>query len=89
MRLLELFSGTGSICKELPGEVISVDKQGSPTHKTCILEWDYKIYPSDHFVFVWASPHVSNIPAPEPLPKPKCDLEGADKLVLRAMEIIN
>ena len=56
MRLLELFSGTGSIGKEWPGEMVSVDKQGEPTHKTCILEWDYKMYPSDHFAFVWASP---------------------------------
>jgi hypothetical protein len=62
MKLLELFSGTGSVGKvaeELGYEVISVDitdKLHPVSHLTDILSWDYTIYPKDHFDIVWASP---------------------------------
>jgi len=59
MRVLELFSGTGSvgkICNELGWECISLDKDFKSTWEVDILEWDYKVYPKDHFDFVWGSP---------------------------------
>ena len=62
-RLLELFSGTGSVgkvAKTLPEgfEVISVDnnKKANPTICTDILEWDYKQFEPGYFEVIWASP---------------------------------
>ena len=48
MKILELFSGTGSIGKVAINygfEVISLDKDMDATIKCDILDWDYKIYP--------------------------------------------
>jgi hypothetical protein len=58
-RLLELFSGTGSIgkvAKEKGYEVVSLDKFLSCDIKVDILEWDYKIYPVGYFDVITASP---------------------------------
>ena len=57
-RLLELFSGTGSVgkvAKYYGYEVISLDLQGADINID-ILDWDYKKYPRDYFSVVWASP---------------------------------
>jgi len=61
MRLLELFSGTGSWSHTLPNnvEIVSVDisnKYFEPTILINILEWDYTIYSPDFFDIVSASP---------------------------------
>jgi site-specific DNA-cytosine methylase len=62
MRVLELFSGTGSVskvCDELGYEVISVDisdKYSTPTFKCSILDFDYRQYQPGHFDIIWASP---------------------------------
>jgi hypothetical protein len=59
MRVLELFSGTGSvgkICNEVGFECISLDKDMKADWETDILEWDYTVYPPGHFDFIWASP---------------------------------
>jgi site-specific DNA-cytosine methylase len=62
-RVLELFSGTGSVskvCDQLGYEVVSVDindQYHEPTIKTDIMTWDYKSeYPVGYFDTVWASP---------------------------------
>lgn len=58
MRVLELFSGTGSvnkICKEKGYEVVSLDLKGADIN-TDILKWDYTTYPVGHFDIIWASP---------------------------------
>jgi hypothetical protein len=62
MRVLEIFSGTGSVgkvCEELGYDVVSVDIESgdyTPTHITDIMKWDYTIYPTGHFNIIWASP---------------------------------
>ena len=61
MRILELFSGTGSVgkvCKKLGyDEIISVDLILPATHsKTDIMTFDYKQYDKNYFDIVWASP---------------------------------
>lgn len=62
MRVLELFSGTGSVskvCEELGYEVISVDisnKYSTPTFLCSILDFDYKQYQVGYFDIIWASP---------------------------------
>jgi site-specific DNA-cytosine methylase len=58
MKVLELFSGTGSvgkICKEKGWEVVSLDLKGADIN-TNILDWDYKQFAEGHFDIIWASP---------------------------------
>lgn len=59
MRILELFSGTGSvgkIAKEKGWEVVSLDLKGADIN-TNILDWDYKKdYKEGDFDVIWASP---------------------------------
>ena len=62
MKVLELFSGTGSVskvCEELGYEVVSVDisnKFHQPTHLIDILNFDYKQYKVGEFDIIWSSP---------------------------------
>ena len=58
MKLLELFSGTGSVgkvAKTLGWEVVSLDLKNADINCD-ILEWDYTIYPTGYFDVIWASP---------------------------------
>ena len=59
VRVLELFSGTGSIskvCFERKWEVVSVDKYMKADIQEDILSWDYKNYKPGHFDIITASP---------------------------------
>ena len=61
---------------------------GTPTHKTCILDWDFEMYPRYHFDAIWASPpctHYSRARTRATTPR---DLEGSDKLVQHVLDII-
>ena len=54
-RVLELFSGTGSVgkcCKELGWDVVSVDMILPADHKCDIMDFDYKQYDKDEFDIV-------------------------------------
>ena len=60
MRLLELFSGTGSVRKavgHLFDEIVSIDilQKFEPTEVADILKWDYKKYPPGYFDVVWST----------------------------------
>ncbi|MFM7989895.1 MAG: hypothetical protein ACKPKO_62335, partial [Candidatus Fonsibacter sp.] len=47
MRVLELFSGTGSVgnvCKALGMDVVSLDRDMPADIRTDIMDWDYKTY---------------------------------------------
>jgi adenine-specific DNA methylase len=59
MRVLELFSGTGSVgkvCKKLGWEVVSLDLKGADINID-IMDWDYKaLYKKGYFDIIWASP---------------------------------
>ena len=76
MKLLELFSATGSVgnvAKTLGWEVVSLDLKNADINKD-ILEWDYKKYEPNYFDFIWASPLVQNtvwlkLQPPETSPK--------------------
>lgn len=59
LKVLELFSGTGSIgkvCKELGYEVLSLDNELPADINIDIMDWDYKQYKPGDFDIIWASP---------------------------------
>ena len=91
MLCLELFSGTGSIGRafsKLGWTVISVDKNPKYNAVICvdILEWNFKLFDRNHFDFVWASPCCTQYSKAKTVGTR--DLEGADKLVNKTLEII-
>ena len=66
MKVLELFSGTGSVgkvCKEIGWETLSVDIDGRADITIDILDWDYKQYDKDEFDVIWASPPCATFSA--------------------------
>ena len=89
MKLLELFSGTGSVgnvAKTLGWEVVSLDLKNADINED-ILEWDYKKYEPNYFDMVWASPpcteySMAKTTAPRNIPK-------ANEVVVRTLDIIN
>ena len=105
VKVLELFSGTGSVgkvCKQLDWDVVSVDLLLPADHQVDIMNFDYKQYPKDEFDIVWASPPCTDYSNLQScwLGRKKKDgviytkeimeknMDEADKLVLKAFEII-
>ena len=94
MRLLELFSGTGSVGSAFASvgwEVVSLDSdpKTEATIHGDILTWDYTTYPPGHFDAIWASPCCTNYSCARRGAKTPRNLPLADSLVLRSQEIIN
>ena len=105
MKVLELFSGTGSVgkcCKSLGWEVVSVDMILPADHKCDIMDFDYKQYHEDSFDIVWASPPCTNYSKLQDgwlgrMRKGEIytkeiqekEMNEDDKLVLRTLEIID
>jgi hypothetical protein len=88
-RLLELFSGSGSvgkIAKKLGYEVVSLDLLFPATYTCDIMKWDYKKYPPGYFDVIWASPPCTQFSYAKTVGAR--DLIGAMKLVNRALKII-
>ena len=59
MRVLELFSGTGSVgnvCKALGMDVVSLDRDMPADIRTDIMDWGFSAYEPKSFEFIWASP---------------------------------
>jgi site-specific DNA-cytosine methylase len=93
----------GKVCDQLGWNTISVDLELPATHKCDIMDFDYKQYPQDYFSIVWCSPpcvHYSRL-QDSWLNRKKGDgivytkeirnknMDEADKLVLKSLEIIN
>jgi len=93
VKVLELFSGTrsvGKVCDKLGWESVSVDMILPADHKCDIMDFDYKQYPKNEFDIVWGSPPCKEYSAMNYCrPDKICDIEGANKLVKKALEIIN
>ena len=95
LKILELFSGTGSVGMvfELAGHtVVSVDitdKGGrAPTHQANILHRRYQDYLRGTFVLVWASPPCEDYSIARTTATMPRDLAYADSLVVKTLEII-
>ena len=92
VRLLELFSGTGSVgrvAKEKGWEVVSVDIDPRADINADILSWDYKTL-RENFDVVWASPPCTMYSSYQNIHTPKHlrDLGPSNALVMKAIEII-
>ena len=92
MICLEFFSGTGSVGRafdRLGWTVVSVGicAKWKPTLVVDILQWDYTVFPRDYFQFVWASPVCTQYSVAKIVGVR--DLEGADRLVSKALEMIS
>ncbi len=93
MRLLELFSGTGSVVSAFASadwEVVSPDsdpKTDATMHED-ILAWECTTHPPGHFDAIWASPCCTRYSHARRDAKTPRNLVWVDSLVLRALEII-
>ena len=89
MRVLELFSGTGSVgnvCRRLGCEVTSLDGDLPADLQMDILDWNYKSLPPRSFDFIWASPPCTEYSVAKTVGVRK--LEEANTVVQRTLEII-
>ena len=89
-RLLELFSGTGSVGKVFQSrewEVVSVDLLHNddypPTHQCDIMDFDYTMFDEGYFDVIHASPPCQQYSLARSRAKTPRDLEGSDKLVMQ------
>ena len=96
MRVLELFSGTqsvGRVARSIGWMTISVDID--PTHNPTlikdILEFDERVWPTDYFQFIWASPPCESYSRARTNAKLDRDeaMLHADNLVTKTLQIIS
>ena len=89
MKLLELFSGTGSVgnvASALGFDVVSVDRDMEATFKCDIMDWDYQQYPTKHFDVIWASPPCTEYS--RALTTRPRKIDDANMIVQRTLDIL-
>ena len=91
MKLLELFSGTGSvgkIARIFNIEVTSLDRDMTADIKMDIMDWDYKAaFEPGTFDIIWASPPCTEYSRAKTTGTR--DIAGSNKVVQRALDIIH
>ena len=88
-RLLELFSGTGSVgdvARELGYEVISLDRDMKATIQIDIMDWDPRVYPTKYFDVIWASPPCTEYSRAKTTGVR--DIAGANAIVEKTLDIL-
>ena len=88
MKLLELFSGTGSVGKvarTLGWDVVSLDLKNADINKN-IVDWNYKEYPREPFDMIWSSPPCTEYSVAKTTGVRK--IREANNIVLKTLEII-
>jgi hypothetical protein len=93
MRLLELFSGTGSVGRAFASagwDVVSLDSdpQSPASIHADIRHFDFRVWQPGDFDAIWASPPCTEYSIARTRAKRPRDLDGADALVLRALHVI-
>ena len=92
---LVLFCGTKSIDRALEAEgfyvqSLDLDRKCEPTWTADIMEWEaWKDIEPGTYDFIWSSPPCTHYSRARTTAKTPRDLEGADKIVNRTLEIIN
>ena len=89
MKLVELFSGTGSVgrvARDLGFSVISLDLKNANVN-TDILSWDYKQFDVGEFDVIWASPPCTEYSRAKTAGLRKIDY--ANSIVLKTLEILD
>ena len=93
MRVLDLFSGTGSITSAFRAsghecDSLDIDPRFGPTFNANVLDWDYRALPPGHYDVIWASVPCENYSIARSNARAPRDLALADSLVRRTIEII-
>ena len=93
MRLLELFSGTGSVGHAFANagwEVVSLDNDtASDATFICDINFfDFGMWPPGYFDCVWASPPCTEYSCARATARRPRDLESADRIVDTALHAI-
>ena len=91
MKLLELFSGTGSVgkvFKESGWTVVSLDRDMDADIKTDIMDWDYKaMFEPGSFDVLWTSPPCTEYSVAKTVGVRK--ITEANQVVQRTLDIID
>ncbi|KAK3233973.1 hypothetical protein CYMTET_55753 [Cymbomonas tetramitiformis] len=94
VRILVMFSGTGSVEKQFDkcfphSQAVTVDHDPlwRATHVNTIEDWDYRQYPPGYFDVIWASPPCTQYSQARTTGGPP-DLQSADECVQRTLDII-
>ena len=90
MPVLELFSGTGSVCdvcKRLGWTVVSLGRDMPADISSDIMDWDYRSYPPGYFDVIWAFPLCTEHSRAKTIGVRK--LDEANGIVKRSTEITN